>query len=372
MSMQFPEVKKKLGFGCMRLPMAGDEVDEAEFCRMIDAYLAAGFNYFDTAHGYLDGRSEKAVRRCLVDRYPRESYLLADKLTAHFFNDEKDVRPFFESQLSICGVDCFDFYLMHAQSKQNFPKFKKCRAYEQAFALKEEGKIRHVGLSFHDTAEMLDEILTTYPDVEFVQLQLNYLDWDDPAVQSRRCYEVARRHNKPVAVMEPVKGGSLANLPPDAAALLRARENGSPASYAIRFAAGFDGVFTVLSGMSDLTQLTDNLSYMTDLHPLTKEEEAAVYEVRRILTALHTIPCTACRYCTSDCPAHISIPDLFACLNAKNVTHDWNAAYYYHEVYTKAGGRASDCRACGKCEKVCPQHLPVRDLLREVAREFDS
>lgn len=367
----FCEVKKNFGFGCMRLPMKDGEVDLAEFSEMVDEFLAGGFNYFDTAHGYLEGKSEVALRHVLVDRYPRERYLLADKLTAPYFNRAEDIRPFFKKQLEICGVDYFDFYLMHAQRKENFTKFKECRAYEQAFDLKAEGKIRHVGLSFHDTADVLEEILTTYPEVEFVQLQLNYLDWEDPAVQSRKCYEVATKHHKPVVVMEPVKGGALISLPQSAKNVLRALHGGSIASYAVRFAAGHDNVFMVLSGMSNLSQMRDNLSYMKDFKPLSETELEAVGKVCKLLTSLHAIPCTACRYCTDGCPKHISVPDLFSCLNAKNIYHDRNAEHAYG-AYTAHGGRASDCIACGKCETVCPQHLEIRALLRDVAREFDK
>ncbi len=367
----FENVKKNFGFGCMRLPMKDGEVDREEMCRMVDAFLDAGFNYFDTAHGYLGGKSELAVRDCLTTRYPRESYLLADKLTASFFQSEADIRPFFESQLKACGVDYFDFYLMHAQNHENFEKYKACRAYETAFDLKAEGKVRHVGLSFHDTADVLDNILSTYPQVEFVQIQLNYLDFDDVAVQSRLCYEVCRKHGKPVIVMEPVKGGTLVNLPATARTVLDDLHGGSPAGYAIRFAAGFEGIFMVLSGMSNMEQMLDNLSYMKDFRPLDEAERAAVSRVCDILHNQHLIACTACRYCIDGCPRHISIPDLFACMNAKQLSHDWNPDYYYENVYTAKGGKASDCIACGKCEKVCPQGLPIRKLLGEVAAEFE-
>ena len=365
-------IKKNFGFGCMRLPMSGDEVDKVQMCQMVDAFLEAGFNYFDTAHGYLQGKSETALRDCLTSRYPRDCYVLTDKLTGSYFKTEADIRPFFQSQLEACGVEYFDFYLMHSQHAENFGHFRDCRAYETAFALKAEGKIRHVGISFHDRAEVLEQILTDYPDIEVVQLQFNYLDYDDPAVQSRRCYEVCRKHGKPVIVMEPVKGGNLADLPEDAAAVLDALHGGSSASYAIRFAAGFPGIRMVLSGMSDLRQVEDNIAFMRDFKPLDETELAAVKRVQEIFCSKSLIPCTACRYCTAGCPQHISIPDLFAVMNAKQIHRDWNADYYYSEVYTKNGGRASDCIRCGKCEKVCPQHLHIRDLLADVAAEFEK
>ena len=369
---QMDKVKKNFGFGCMRLPMNGDQVDIAETTRMVDEFLAQGFNYFDTAHGYIGGKSELALKECLTSRYPREAYSLTDKLTDSYFKTETDIRPFFESQLEACGVDYFDFYLMHAQNADNFKKFKACRAYETAFALKAEGRIRHVGLSFHDRAEVLDQILTEYPQIEVVQIQFNYLDYDDIAVQSRKCYEVCRKHGKPVLVMEPVKGGSLVNLPEEAKKVLDDLHGGSPASYAIRFAAGFPGMMMVLSGMSDLEQMKDNLSYMRDFKPLNETELAAVNKVQEIFHKMNMIPCTACRYCVEGCPKQISIPDLFAIMNIKQLHHDWNADYYYEEVHTAPGRRASDCLKCGMCEKIGPQHLPIRKLLEEVAKEFDK
>ncbi len=369
---EFSSVKKNFGFGCMRLPMKDHEVDMEEFNRMVDYFLSEGFNYFDTAHGYLDGKSEIAIREGLVKRYPRDRFVLTDKLTGPYFQCEADIRPFFETQLAACGVEYFDFYLMHAQSKSIFAKFKQCRAYETALELKKEGKIKHFGISFHDTAEVLDEILTTYPQVEVVQIQLNYVDFDDPAVQSEKCYQVCRKHGKPVIVMEPVKGGNLVNLPEKAKQILDDLHGGSPASYAIRYAAGFDGVRMVLSGMSNLAQMQDNLSYMKEFQPLSEVEQKAVAQVCEIFHSMHLIPCTACRYCTEGCPRKISIPDLFSCMNAKCVYHDWNADYYYQEIYTKQNGKASDCIGCGKCERICPQHLPIRSLLKDVAKEFEK
>lgn len=365
-------IKKNFGFGCMRLPLKDGEIDLAETSRMVDYFLEQGFNYFDTAHGYLQGRSETALKACLTSRHPRDSYILTNKLTGTFFKTEADIRPFFQSQLEACGVDYFDFYLMHAQSAMFYQHFKKCRAYETAFALKAEGKIKHVGISFHDHAEVLEQILTDYPEIEVVQIQFNYVDYDDPAVQSRKCYEVCRRHGKPVLVMEPVKGGNLVNLPEEARKVLDELHGGSPASYAIRFAAGFPGMMMVLSGMSSMEQMKDNLSYMKDFQPLNETELEAVKKVQSIFRGMNLIPCTACRYCTDGCPRQIAIPDLFAVMNTKQIYHDWNADFYYNNVYTGAGRRASDCIQCGRCEKACPQHLPIRRLLTEIAAEFEK
>lgn len=368
--MSFDRIKGKLGFGCMRLPMTGDEVDEKQVSEMTDEFLANGFNYFDTAHGYIGGKSEKAVRACLTSRYPRERFVLTDKLTDNFFHSEKDIRPLIEQELRLCGVDHFDFLLMHAQNAGNYEKYRRCNAYETAFALKAEGKTAHVGISFHDSAEMLERILNDYPDLEAVQLQFNYADYESANVQSRRCYEVCRKHNKPVIVMEPVKGGSLANLPPEADAIFRSLNGGSNASYALRFAAQHEGVFMVLSGMSDRAQMKDNIKTFRDLKPLDEQETAAVLHVRAVLAGKDFVPCTACRYCTDGCPKRISIPDLFACLNQKDLYNDWNSDVYYRN-YTSGRGKASDCIACGKCEKVCPQHLPIRTLLKTVAGRFE-
>ncbi len=359
------KIKKNFGFGCMRLPMAGDRVDTAEFTRMVDAYLEAGFNYFDTASVYIGGQSETALRECLTARYPREAYFLTDKLSGSLFEREDEIRPLLERQLRTCGVDCFDLYLMHAQSAKNFGKFRACRAYETAFQLREEGKIRHVGLSFHDTAEVLEEILDCYPQVEAVQLQFNYMDYEDPAVQSRRCYEVCQRHGKPVIVMEPVKGGMLADLPEEVRQVLDGLGGGSPASYALRFAAGFPGIIMVLSGMSNLPQMIDNLGCMKDFRPLDDRERQTISRVCGILHAADMIPCTACRYCVDGCPQSIPIPDIFASANAGRIYQNWSTGHYLSLHRAEAGS----CIRCGACEEVCPQKLPIRALLEKVAAE---
>lgn len=376
----FTEIKKNFGFGCMRLPMVDGEVDMEQFKQMVDLFLEEGFNYFDTAHGYLDGKSELALREGLTSRYPRDRYLLVNKLTSMYFHKEEEIRPFFENQLKWCGVDYFDVYLMHAQNAAEFEKYKKCHAYETALQLKEEGRIRHFGISFHDKAVVLDQILTEYPQVEIVQIQFNYLDYEDPSVEARKVYEVCRKHNKPVLVMEPVKGGSLVKLPEDAQKIfddLNAQEGTqmSNASYAIRYAAGFDGMKVVLSGMSDLQQMKDNLSYMKEFQPLNAKEKDAVAKVVEVFHGLDMIPCTACHYCVDEnhCPKHIRIPDVFACLNSKKAFNDWNMDFFYSSVLTANGsGKVSECIGCGGCERVCPQHLEIRKLLGDVAATFEK
>ena len=371
----FPELHGNFGFGCMRLPMKDGSVDLEQFARMADAFTSAGFNYFDTAHGYIGGQSETAIAECVSKRYDRSRFLLTNKLTEPYFSRQEDIRPFFEKQLAWCGVDYFDFYLMHAQDHNNYQKFKRCKAYETAYGLKEEGLIRHFGISFHDKADVLDMILTEHPEIELVQIQFNYVDYNDASVESRKVYEVCERHGKPVSVMEPVKGGSLVNLPKEADRILRGLNGGSNASYALRFAASFPNMAVVLSGMSDLAQMNDNLSAMKDFKPLSQAEREAVDRVCAIFKNLNLIPCTACRYCIeeSQCPKGIRIPDLFAAKNAHEAFHNWNTGYYYSNIITGNGhGKASDCLKCGKCEHVCPQHLPIRTLLADVAATFEK
>lgn len=365
------KIKKNFGFGCMRLPMCDKEVDYTEFSKMIDLFLEAGFNYFDTAHGYIDGKSEIALRECLVKRYNREEYVLVNKLTAPYFNTNEDIFEFFDNQLKWCGVDYFDIYLMHAQDADNFKKFKKCRAYETAFEFKKAGKVKHVGISFHDSAEVLDEILTTYPEIEIVQLQFNYLDYEDASVQGRLNYEVCLKHNKPVIVMEPVRGGALVKLPPAAQMVFDGLKGGSNASYAIRYAAGFSNIVMTLSGMGNTEMMLDNIGYMKDFKPLDATEQKAVSEVCKILKAQNMIGCTDCKYCVAHCVKNIPIPTIFACLNSHRAYGGWGSEMYY-EIHTSGGAKASDCIECGACEAQCPQHLEIRALLKEAAKEFEK
>ena len=361
----FDNIQKNFGFGFMRLPMIGEDVDIPQTKQMVDTFLENGFNYFDTAHPYINGKSELALKECLTSRYPRDRYILTNKLSPNCFAKQEDIRPFLEQQLEACGVEYFDFYLMHAQSKQRFLQYKEARAYETALELIQEGKIRHLGISFHDKAEVLDQILTEYPQVEVVQIQFNYVDYEDEKVESRKCYEVCRKHGKPVIVMEPVKGGSLVNLPETAQRIFDRLQGGSNASYAIRFAAGFEGMMMVLSGMSTLEQMQDNVSFMRSFQPLNAQEREAVETVCAIFRNQELIPCTGCRYCTEVCPQGIPVPELFACLNAKRQSQE-------ADLSSTAGASPRDCLRCGLCEESCPQHLNIRELLVVAAEELNK
>jgi len=361
----FDNVKKNFGFGCMRLPLLDDgNVDYAHFSEMVDKFISEGFNYFDTAHGYLGGKSEIAIRECISKRYPREAFVLANKLSVNFFKTESDIRPFFYSQLENCGVEYFDFYLMHAQNASYYKKYTACRAYEIARELKEEGKIKHLAISFHDKASVLDMILTEHPEIEAVQIQFNYSDYEDESVESRKCYETCLKHGKNVIVMEPVRGGSLVNLPDEAQKIIDDLGGGSNASYAIRFAASFEGIKMVLSGMSNMEQMCDNISFMKDFKPFSKKEFSAINEIQKIFKKRNLIACTACKYCVEACPAGIPIPEIFSCMNKKNEHAGWNSDWYF-EILTKNTGKPGDCLECGACEALCPQKLEIRKLLKK-------
>ncbi len=353
------DIQNNFGFGFMRLPMAGEDVDIPQTKAMVDAFLSAGFCYFDTAHGYLNGKSELAIRECLTSRYPRDRYILTNKLSFNYFNSQEEIRPLFQQQLEACGVDYFDYYLMHALSASRMPHYRQTKAFETVMELKAEGKIRHLGISFHDSAAVLEDILIEFPEIEVVQLQFNYLDYENEKVQSRKCYELCRKFEKPVIVMEPVKGGALVNLPDTAQQLLDRLGGGTNASYAIRFAAGFPGIMMVLSGMSTIDQMEDNIGFMQEFQPLSDVEHEIVEKVSLILQNQDLIDCTNCRYCTEVCPQEIGIPDIFAALNA----HRQSQVAVYEQEWWSQG-----CIRCGKCEEICPQTLKIRNLL-VVAKE---
>ena len=372
---------KKLGMGCMRLPVLdGDteKIDDVTVCKMVDYFMEQGFSYFDTAYPYHNQMSEGVVKRCLVERYDRDKFYLADKMPMWLAKETADYEKIFETQLERCGVDYFDFYLLHALYKDRVTEAEKMGAFEFIRKMKEAGKIRHIGFSFHDSAEVLDEILTNHPEVEFVQLQINYYDWDSENVQSRKCYEVAVKHGVPVIVMEPVKGGTLASLAPEAASVLDALnpdENGkskaSYASFAVRYAASLENVFMVLSGMSDFAQLSDNVSYMRDFKPLTEEEQTGIAKVVEELAKLPTIPCTKCRYCVEGCPQKINIPALFQAYNNVVQFGDNEVSRRSYKNAVAERGLASSCVSCGMCEEQCPQHLEIRELLKDVTKMFE-
>ena len=371
---------KKLAFGLMRLPLLDPAdntgIDHAAVNEMVDKFMDAGFTYFDTAAPYHGQHSEIAFRACVAERYPREAYTITDKLTLFMIPKAEDMEDFFNAQLERCGVTYLDYYWLHALGKDSFRKAEEYGAFEFLARKKAEGKVKHIGFSFHDSADVLEDILTGHPEMEYVQLQINYLDWEDPEVQARKCYEVCVKHGKPVMVMEPVKGGLLASLPPEAEALLKAADpEASPASWAIRFAASLPGVFTVLSGMSDLAQVTDNVTYMQRFKPLSDQEKALLEQVVDVIKSKESIACTACRYCVDGCPQKIAIPDYFKLMNDISKFGEGQlpmAKMHYARSTGEMGmGKASDCIGCRQCEEHCPQHLPITEYLSDVAKTLE-
>lgn len=371
---------KKLGFGLMRMPLLDPNdsaaVDVEQVKRMVDQFMAKGFTNFDTAWMYNGFASERVAKEALVDRYPRESFTLATKLHNGFFNSLEGRDEVFNQQLEKTGAGYFDYYLLHGIEASSYPHYEKYDCFDWLLEKKAAGLVRHVGFSYHDNPELLDEILTKHPEMEFVQLQINYLDWESAWIQSRACYEVAERHGKPVIVMEPIKGGTLANVPAEGEALLRGLDpEHSIASWAIRFAASLPNVMCVLSGMSSLTQMEDNLSYMEDFKPLTEEERDACFKVAELINSQTAIACTACHYCTDGCPMHICIPEYFSLYNEDmrdDLEHKgWTINFTNYEKLTEEFGRASACIGCGQCESMCPQHLPIIETLEKVAAHFE-
>ncbi len=362
---------KKLGFGLMRLPMNGDAIDMEQTKKMVDLFMEKGFTYFDTAYVYIGGKSEVALKEAVVDRYPRESFQCATKLPIWDLKGLEDMERIFQESLDRAGLGYYDFYLLHALGKESAQKADDLDAWGFIQRKKAEGKIKHIGFSFHDSADVLEDILQKHPEAEFVQLQINYADWDSEGVQSRKCYEVARKHGKAVIIMEPVKGGALATMTPEVQKLFKdANPEASVASWAVRYAASLDGLVTVLSGMSDLGQMEDNLSYMADFQPLSTQERAVVDQVVEVLKNTPTISCTACKYCVDGCPQKINIPGVFSALNQNTLYGDLDRAKGHYGNATKEGGKAGDCVQCGACQEHCPQHLEIIELLKGAAETF--
>ncbi len=363
----------KLGFGLMRLPQKDGIIDVEQVKKMADYFMAKGFTYFDTAYVYGGGASELAAKEAIVSRFPRESFQLADKLPVIDIKKEEDMEAFVQTSLERTGAGYFDFYLLHALNASKVEICDKFNAWDYMLKLKERGIAKHVGFSFHDSAEVLDRILTDHPEMEFVQLQINYADWDSANVQSRACYEVARKHNKPVLIMEPVKGGSLATMTPDIQAKFKAANpDVSVSSWAVRFAASLDGIITVLSGMSDLQQMEDNTSYMEHFQPLNDSERAVIDEVVKILNSIPTIPCTACRYCVDGCPMQINIPAIFSAYNTYLVYGNLQGAKNSYKNAIKDHGMASSCVHCLQCEAQCPQKINITERLKEIAKVLED
>lgn len=370
---------KKLGFGCMRLPLLNENdpssIDLEQTKRMVDLFMSRGFTYFDTAYPYHFGCSEKALSQALVARYPRDSYTIADKLPMFNLPPAERLEPIFAEQLQRLNVEYFDYYMLHNLHGDAYENAEKTGAFDLLRRKKYEGRIRHIGFSIHDSADRIDEILTRHPEMEFVQIQLNYVDWENAGIQARKCYETCRRHNKPVIVMEPVKGGTLCNLPEEISGILRAANpDASPASWAIRYAASLEGVMVVLSGMSSLEQVEDNTDYMQRFVPFSEQEYATIARVVDAVNASIAIPCSACGYCIKDCPQGIPIPTYFSLYNAEKQDnkHAWKSQGHYYGGLAQRSAPASACIGCGRCESVCPQHLKIREHLEAVAQQFEK
>ena len=364
----------KLGFGLMRLPENNGQIEMDEVCRMVDAYLDAGLNYFDTAYVYHGGRSEVAAREALVKRHPRESFYLATKLPAWELKNEADRDRIFNEQLERAGVDYFDFYLLHSIEEGNINTYESLDCFSWGLKKKEEGKIRHFGFSFHGKPELLKRVLNDHPEMEFVQIQLNYADWNNPVVQSGELYDILHERNIPMIIMEPVKGGTLASLKPELEEKYKAlRPEASIASWALRFVASLPGVMTILSGMTHEDQMQDNIKTFKNFEPLSKEERDTVEEVTRIMLDIEQIGCTSCRYCCDGCPMKISIPDVFRSVNTMTLyNEEFRPKAFYNGLVKAGAGRASDCIGCGQCESVCPQHLPIIELLKKASERLDA
>ncbi len=368
------ETPKKLGFGLMRLPRKGLLIDIEQTSKMVDMFLDAGFTYFDTAFVYPG--SEEATRKALVERHPRESYTLATKLyaaAAPVAPTKKVAQSQLNTSLKRTGAGYIDYYLLHTLKESNYKRYDKLDLWNFVREEKEKGRIRHYGFSYHGGPELLDELLDKHPDAEFVQLQINYADWESPVIKSRENYEVARKHNKPIIIMEPVQGGKLASPPSSVKEAFQSTgSDASPASYALRFAANLEGILTVLSGMSSVEQMADNISFMKDLQPLNEKELSAIRFAQGVFHESLGVPCTSCHYCTKGCPKNIPIPEIFTAANYRLEDGQLKKAYEeYTDVTATFGSKASDCIECGQCEEACPQHIKIIDRLKDCAKSLE-
>lgn len=367
--------RAKLGFGLMRLPEKDGVIDLDHVKRMVDSFMDAGMNYFDTAYVYHGGRSEEVIKDAIVKRYPRESFTIATKLPSWHIYKQEDLDRIFNEQLQRCGVDYFDYYLLHSvEDGINYDTYENFDCFSWGMEKKAEGKIRHFGFSYHGSPELLETILDWHPEIEFVQIQLNYADWNNPVVRSGELYDILHRRNIPMIIMEPVKGGTLASLKPELEErFISYSPDKSVASWALRFCASLPGVEMILSGMSNDEQMEDNIKTFTDLVPLNDDEKSLIEEVRKAMLDIPLISCTACKYCVDGCPMSISIPDIFRTYNSIKLYNDtFRPKLFYNGLISAGSGRASDCVSCGQCESVCPQHLPVIDFLSEAAEILDK
>ena len=366
----------KIGFGLMRLPETDGVIDLDKVCKMVDAYLDAGFTYFDTAYVYHGGNSERAVKEAIVKRHPRDSFTIATKLPAWSIHSFEDRDKIFNEQLERCGVDYFDFYLLHSiEDGNNYDTYVKYDCFNWGVQKREEGKIKHLGFSYHGTPELLEKIVDSHPEIEFVQIQLNYADWDNQIVHSGELYKILADRNIPIIVMEPCKGGKLANHDEECTEILKSvRPDKSVASWAFRYVGSLPGVTTILSGMTTQEQLEDNMETFKNFEPLSAEEQETIEKVKEVMFRVEQVGCTACRYCVDGCPMSISIPDVISAINTKRkFPGDMRPNFFYNGLVGRDGnGKASDCIACGQCEGVCPQHLPIIEILKEGVEKFES
>lgn len=377
--MNYNKFMIQYGFGAMRLPLTDEtdfeSVDRDETQKMIDAYMESGYNFFDTAYPYHNGESERILKECLVNKYPREDFILMNKLPSFFLTKEEDMENFFNEQLERCGVDYFDYYLLHNVSTWTLDALREFNAYEFIKKLKDEGKIKHIGISLHDNAEILEEVLNEMPEIEVILLQINYLDWENESIQARECYEVARKHGKDIIIMEPLKGGTLIDIPEEAKDLLKKQDpDVSVSEWAFKFASDLDGVIAVLSGASNLDQIEENIRSMKNAKPLTEDEKETLFKVGEVIKDSLPIPCTQCNYCINECPNGIPIPKFFELYNLEKTlpSSQFSAQQVYYRTYAMKTAEASDCNACGDCVEKCPQHLDIPGYMDDIVELFHN